>query len=219
MGARCGAFLTPFERLPVRQTLVVLGLLAAFASGPAWAQAQSSPNPADVKAGAFAADPGHTKITWSISHFGFSTYVGQFSSVAAILKLDPKAVSATSLEATVQTHSIGTFNPALDTHLKSPDFLDVAKFPAATFKATAVKQTGERTADISGDLTLHGVTKPIVIQATFNRGGANPADPTYRVGFQGKTLIKRTDFGIKTYAPVLGDDVTLQIDAEFKATK
>jgi len=191
---------------------------AALIFSPGLGLAQSSPNPADVKGGSFAADPAHTKVTWSINHFGFSTYVGQFSEVSATLKLDPKSPGASSLEATVQTASVGTFNPRLDSHLKTADFLDVAKFPTATFKATSVKTTGERTADITGDLTLHGVTKPVVIQATFNRGGRNPADPTYRLGFQGKTVINRTDFGIKTYAPALGADVTLEIDAEFKAT-
>ncbi|WP_293898112.1 YceI family protein [Phenylobacterium sp.] len=203
----------------MRQTskLAAFGLAAAVLLAPA-AWAQSSPSPADVKAGSFAADPGHTKVTWSINHFGFSTYVGQFNGVAATLKLDPKALANTSLEATIQTASVGTFNPALDNHLKSPDFLDVAKFPTATFKATSVKTTGERTADITGDLTLHGVTKPVVIQATFNRGGANPADKTYRLGFAGKTVIKRTEFGIKSYAPALGDEVTLEIEAEFKVT-
>lgn len=203
----------------MRNTLTAVGLAAALAlASSAVAQPQSSPNPADVKAGTFAVDPGHTKVTWSISHFGFSTYVGQFSQVAGTLKLDPKSLGATSLEATVQTASVGTFNTGLDNHLKNPDFLDVAKFPTATFKSTSIKQTGERTADVTGDLTLHGVTKPVVLQAMFNRGGANPADRTYRVGFQGKTTIKRTEFGIKTYAPVLGDEVTLQIDAEFKQT-
>jgi polyisoprenoid-binding protein YceI len=192
-------------------------LSAALILSPAAASAQSSPNPAEVKAGTFAADPGHTKITWSVNHFGFSTYVGQFSQVAGTLKLDPKALGATALDATVQTASLGTFNPALDTHVKSPDFLDVAKFPTATFKATDVKATGDRTADIAGDLTLHGVTKPVVIQATFNRGGANPVDKTYRLGFSGRTVIKRSDFGIKTYVPAIGDEVTLQIEAEFKA--
>jgi polyisoprenoid-binding protein YceI len=190
---------------------------AALIFAPAAGLAQSSPNPAEVKAGTYAADPGHTKITWSVNHFGFSTYVGQFSQVAGTLKLDPKALGATSLEATIQTGSVGTFNPALDTHIKSADFLDVAKFPTATFKAISVKPTGERTADIAGDLTLHGVTKPVVIQATFNRGGSNPADKSYRLGFSGRTVIKRTDFGVKAYAPAIGDEVTLQIEAEFKA--
>jgi polyisoprenoid-binding protein YceI len=200
----------------MRPTLAAAGFAVALAILPAAGHAQSSPDPAQVKAGTFAADPPHTKITWSVSHFGFSTYLGQFTGVAATLKLDPKALTSTQLDATVQTASVGTFNPALDTHIKSADFLDVASFPTATFKATSVKATGERTADITGDLTLHGVTKPVTIHATFNRGGANPVDKTYRLGFSGKAVIKRTDFGVKAYAPVIGDEVTLQIEAEFK---
>lgn len=194
--------------------LVPLAVLAV--AGPA--AAQSSPDPAAARAGTYVTDPAHSKITWSINHFGFSTYLGQFSQLSANLKIDPKAPAATTLEATVQTGSIGTFNPALDTHLKSPDFLDVAQFPTATFKATSVKPTGERTADVTGDLTLHGVTKPVTLQVTFIRGGMNPVDRnTYRLGFQGRTILKRSDFGIKTYVPVISDEVAMQIDAEFMA--
>ena len=203
----------------MRQTFAFAAVAALLVVLPAAAQAPtSSANPADARGGTYTADPGHTKITWSINHFGFSTYLGQFSQVAATLKIDPKAPAAASLDATVQTGSIGTFNPALDTHLKSPDFLDVAKFPTATFKSTAIKTTGERTADVTGDLTLHGVTKPVTFQATFVRGGMNPVDRnTYRLGFQGRTIIKRSDFGIKSYVPAISDEVALQIDAEFKA--
>jgi len=201
----------------VRHTLLIAAAVAALAA-PVLAQPTSIPDPAAARAGTYAADPGHTKVTWSVNHFGFSTYVGQFSGVAATLKVDPKAVAATTLEATIQTASVGTLNAALDNHIKNPDFLDVAKFPTATFKSTSVKSTGERTADVTGDLTLHGVTKPVTFQTTFIRGGMNPVDRnTYRLGFQGKTVIKRSDFGIKTYVPAIGDEVTLQIDAEFKA--
>src|SRR6266540_1053686 len=105
-------------------------------------------SPAQVRAGTYVIDPAHSKITWSVSHFGFSTYVGQFTGVAATLKLDPKALAATDLQVTLETASVGTLNSALDEHLKSPDFLDAAKFPQATFKATSVKQTGEKSADI-----------------------------------------------------------------------
>jgi polyisoprenoid-binding protein YceI len=137
--------------------------------------------------------------------------------VAATLKIDPKAPAGpawTPPSRRLHRH----VQPALDTHLKSPDFLDVAKFPTATFKATAVKPTGERTADVTGDLTLHGVTKPVTFQATFTRGGMNPVDRnSYRLGFQGKTVIKRSDWGIKAYVPAISDEVTLEIDAEFKA--
>jgi len=203
----------------VRHTFAIAAVALSVLAAPGVGLAQASTtNPAEAKAGSYAADPAHTKVTWSVNHFGFSTYTGQFSQVAGTLKVDPKAVGTTSLDVTVQTTSIGTFNPALDTHLKSADFLDVGKFPTATFKATAVKATGERTADITGDLTLHGVTKPVVIHATFNRAGMNPVDRAgYRLGFAGKAVIKRSDFGIKTYVPAIGDDVTLDIEAEFRA--
>lgn len=176
-----------------------------------------SPSPAAVQAGTFKLDPSHAKITWSVNHFGFSTYIGQFSSVNGTLKLDPKAVGASAVDVTVDTSSLGTLNPALDTQLKSKGFLDAATFPTATFHATKVVQTGERTADITGDLTLHGVTKPVTLQAVFNQGGANPLDKKYELGFAGSATIKRSEFGIKSYVPAIGDEVTLTIEAEFEA--
>ncbi|THD61890.1 MAG: polyisoprenoid-binding protein [Phenylobacterium sp.] len=173
--------------------------------------------PAAVQAGTYKADPAHSKITWSVTHFGFSTYVGQFSHVDATLKLDPKALGAAALDATIDANSLGTLNPALDTHLKSKDFLDVAAFPTATFKAAKVTKTGEKTADITGDLTLHGVTKPVVVHATFNQAGVNPLDKKYSLGFAGTAEITRSEFGIKAYVPAISDKVTLTIEAEFKA--
>jgi polyisoprenoid-binding protein YceI len=193
----------------------VLALSAAGAAAPAYAQLTASP--AAAQAGTYKADPAHSKITWSITHFGFSTYIGQFSHVDATLTVDPKAVGATKLDATIDANSLGTFNPALDTHLKSKDFLDVAAFPTATFKATKVTQTGEKTADITGDLTLHGVTKPVVVHATFIQAGPNPIDKKYSLGFAGSAEIIRSEFGITSYVPNISDKVTLTIEAEFKA--
>ncbi len=197
--------------------IAALAPAAALSSSPA-ARAQAiSPSPAAVQAGTFKLDPAHSKITWSVNHFGFSTYIGQFSTVNGALKLDPKAVGASAVDVTVDAGSLGMLNAALDTHLKSKDFLDVATFPTGTFHATKGTQTGERTADIAGDLTLHGVTKPVILQATFNQGGANPIDKKYELGFSGSAKIKRSEFGITTYVPVVSDEVTLTIEAEFKA--
>lgn len=190
-----------------------LALTAATGS----AQAQITASPAAVQAGTYKLDPAHAKITWSVTHFGFSTYIGQFSHVDATLKIDPKAVGASALDVTVDANSLGTLNPALDTHLKSKDFLDVAAFPTATFKAGKVTQTGEKTADIAGELTLHGVTKPVVVHAVFNQGGVNPLDKKYSLGFAGTAEIVRSEFGIKSYVPAISDKVTLTIEAEFKA--
>jgi polyisoprenoid-binding protein YceI len=203
----------------MRQSLQIAayGLAVALLAAPAALGQGLSQNPGDVKAGAYALDPNHSKITWSVSHFGFSTYVGQFTGVAGKLTVDPKAPQSTTLDVTVDAASVGTLNPALDTHIKSPDFLDAAKFPQATFKAVSVKTTGDKTADITGDLTLHGVTKPVVLHATFNQAGVNPVDHKYSLGFAGAAVVKRSDFGIKTYVPYISDDVTLQIEAEFKA--
>jgi polyisoprenoid-binding protein YceI len=194
-----------------------LGLAAAILLAAPAALAQITASPADVQAGTYKLDPAHGKITWSITHFGFSTYVGQFAHVDGILKVDPKALGATALDVTVDNNSLGTLNAALDTHLKSKEFLDVATFPTATFHATKVAQTGEKTADISGDLTLHGVTKPVVLHAVFNQAGVNPLDKKYELGFAGSAEILRSDFGIKTFLPAISDKITLTIEAEFKA--
>lgn len=206
----------------MRQTLKIatFGLAVAVVLAPVsatWAQGGLTHAPAEVRAGTYVLDPGHSKITWSLSHFGFSTYVGQFAKVDGTLTVDPKTPTAAKLDVTVDTASLGTLNPALDTHVKSPDFLDVAQFPQATFKATSVKVTGETTADITGDLTLHGVTKPVVVHATFNQAGVNPIDKKYSLGFDGEAVLKRSDFGVKTYVPYIGDEVTLKIETEFKA--
>lgn len=181
------------------------------------AQAQITTTPAAAQAGTYKLDPAHGKITWSITHFGFSTYIGQFAHVDATLKIDPKAPTAASLDATIDTNSLGTLNAALDTHLKGKDFLDVAAFPTATFHATKLTMTGEKTADIAGDLTLHGVTKPVVLHASFMQAGTNPIDKKYEIGFAGSAEILRSEFGIKSYLPNISDKVTLTLEAEFKA--
>jgi polyisoprenoid-binding protein YceI len=215
---------TPFDH-PNRKARIVLhpiksaalGFTAALLISAGVAQAQMTTSPAAIQAGTYKLDPAHGKITWSVTHFGFSTYVGQFSHVDATLKLDPKAPAATTLDVAVDANSLGTLNPALDTHLKSKEFLDVATFPTATFKATKVTQTGPKTADIAGDLTLHGVTRPVVVHAAFNQAGVNPLDKKYELGFAGTAEIVRSEFGIKSYVPAVSDKVTLTIEAEFKA--
>ena len=203
---------------------LLAGAAIALAALPAAAQtgvaAPAAVAPADARPGAYVLDPAHGKITWSVSHLGFSTYVGQFRDVQAKLNLDPKNPSASTLEATIPIDRIGTLHDGLDKHLKAADFLDVAKFPTATFKSTKIVRTGERTADITGDLTLHGVTKPVVVQATFNKAGPGPGGSKYRVGFDGKAAIKMTDFDIAPkFAPMLGEVVTLAIEGEFTAAE
>lgn len=172
--------------------------------------------PAQVQSGSYVLDASHGKITWSLDHMGFSTYVGQFTDVSAALDLDVANPSASRLTANVKTDSVGSFNDALDGHLKNADFLDTANHPTASFQATSIRMTDADSANITGNLTLRGVTKPIVMTADFNQAGISPADQKYTVGFDGHARIKRSDFGINYGLPLLGDDVTLHLEAEFK---
>jgi polyisoprenoid-binding protein YceI len=204
----------------VRHTfqIAAYGLAAALMLSPA-ALAQTSTVPAQAKAGAYTLNSDHSKVTWSVNHLGFSTYIGQFQGVTGALKIDPANLAATDLQVTIDTNLVGTLTPALDTHLKSADFLDTAKFPTATFKSTKVVRTGDRTADVTGNLTLRGVTKPVVIHATFNQAGVNFVDKEYSLGFDGKAVINRSEFGVAAYVPAVSDEVTLRLAAEFKAAK
>ncbi len=200
------------------KSTLVAALFAASLTGVAVAQSDAlTQEPAQVRAGSYVLDPAHGKITWSVSHMGFSTYVGQFSDVSANLQLNSADPAASKLDASVRLDSVGTFSEGLDKHLKTADFFDTAKFPVATFRATSVRQTDANSADITGNLTLRGVTRPIVIQAHFNQAGVSPVSKAYTVGFDGRARIKRSDFGINYGLPLLGDEVTLQFEAEFVA--
>lgn len=206
-------------RPTLRTTLPAL--LAALALGAAGAGAQDqaagpSSDPTQVRPGAYVLDPAHGKITWSLSHLGYSTYYGQITDVAAQASLDPKEPAKSTLTVTVGTDSVNGLNDKLNHHLKSPDFFDTAKFPQATFKATSVEPTSPTTARIHGELTLRGVTKPLAIDATFNQAGLSPVDKKYTVGFDGRATLKRSDFGMTTFLPILGDEVSLRLEGEFK---
>jgi polyisoprenoid-binding protein YceI len=199
-------------------TLALAALL--LNAGAAFAQ-DASPGPTQdpnqVRAGAYSLDPDHGKITWSVSHLGYSTYYGQFTGLSATLTLDPKAPAKSRLSVSVPLSGVLTGSAALERHLAGPDFFDTAKFPAATFSATGIEATSPTTARITGDLTLRGVTKPVTIDANFTQAGINPIDKRYTVGFEGRTIVKRSDFGIEAFLPLVGDEVTLRIQAEFKA--
>ena len=203
-----------------RRFLVRAGAAGALAltliGGGVVAQAAMTQNPAEVQAGTYKLDPSHGKITWSLKHLGFSTYYGQFTQVTADLTIDPANPSAGTLTATIPMSGLAPNDDALKTHLLSADFFNAAEFPQATFKSTSITVDADdkSEADVAGELTLHGVTRPVTLEVKFNQAG--PAmGGGYKVGFDGEATIKRSDFGITTYLPALGDDVTLHIEGEF----
>ena len=201
----------------MRNLTSLLLAAAALAGAPAALHAQAAnPAPAAVQAGAYKVEPNHTRVQFTVSHMGFSDWYGDFTSASGTLSLDPKAVSKAKVAITIPTASVSTTNATLDGELKDPNWFDAAKYPTITFTSTKVTQTGPRTALITGDLTFHGVTKPVVLKASFNASGINPLSKGYTVGFNATTSLKRSDFDVKTYIPLIGDDVTLRISAAFE---
>lgn len=178
--------------------------------------AQASNNPVTVQAGAYKVDGYHTQVSFSLSHFGFSNFFGLFSNASGMLQLDPAKPAASKLEISIPIQSVATTVSKLDEELKGAQWFDSAKFPNATFVSTRITPTGTGSATIVGDLTLHGVTKPVMLTAKFVGAGSNPLSKAYTVGFEATGKIKRSDFGISTYVPMIGDEVQLSIVGAFE---
>ena len=177
-------------------------------------QAQPAP-PAAVQPGTYAIEASHARVLFAVNHLGFSTWYGDFSHASGTLVLDQKTPSNSHVEVSVPTASVSTTNAVLDGELKSPDWFDAAKFPTITFKSTKVTATAANRVEVLGELTLHGVTRPVTLTATFNAAGANPMNKAYTAGFEVTGKIKRSDFGVSRYVPAVGDEVTLIISAPF----
>ncbi len=189
--------------------------LSLAAGGAVVAQAALTQNPAEVRAGDYALESSHGKITWSVSHFGLSTYTGQFVNVKAELKLDPANPSASTLTATVPLTDVAPNDDRLKAHLQTADFFDTANHPTATFvsRSVTVDPSDPNEATVVGDLTLRGVTKPVTIEVEFNAAGSVMG--AYKAGFDGEATIKRSDFGINYALPAVSDEVKLHIEGEF----
>ena len=179
--------------------------------------AHAQPAPAGAPpAGVYTIEPHHTQVMFGISHLGFSTFYGAFSGASGSLKLDPANPAGSQLDVSVPTARVTTINPTLNDELRSADWLDATAFPAMTFRSTRITVTGPGTADVTGDLTLHGVTHSETLRAKFNPPGVNPLTKAYTIGFEVSGSIKRSDFGVKKYLPLVGDDVQLIISAPFE---
>jgi polyisoprenoid-binding protein YceI len=180
------------------------------------AHAQTPVAPASVQAGVYKIEPIHTRVLFAVSHLGFTTYYGEFIGASGALTLDPTDIGKSRLEVSVPVGGVSTPNEKLTSELKSADWFDAGKFPTISFKSTAIAATGPGTADVTGDLTLHGVTKQVTLKAKFNTAGVNPLDKAYTAGFEVRGDIKRSDFGVKKYVPLVGDDVHLIISVAFE---
>ena len=199
--------------------LAALALAAAplFAQQQAAAptQAPGAPDPARVQAGTYRVEPEHTQILFGVDHLGFNPYYGNFSRVSGTLQIDPANPSRARVDITVPVSSVKTTNATLDAELVSPMFFDAAKFPEMRFVSTAV-DVRQGQARVTGDLTMHGVTRPVTLEVLFHGAGAAMQSNVPTLGFEGRARIKRSDFGINYGLPLVSDEVTVIITAAFE---
>ena len=204
-----------------------LTAFAATLSLTAAMPAAAAPPITEAPAGVYVMDLSHTSVNFRLLHLGLSHYTARFTKVDGKLTFDPANLAAQGVTAVIDADSLQTNFPDpakldFDTQVET-QFLAAAKFPKITFTSTKVEPTGPRTAKVTGDLTLHGVTKPVTLEATFNGGfKAGQMDPSgARIGFSAKGVFKRSDYGIGYGIPAqgtnfgVGDQIEVIIETEF----
>jgi len=203
--------------------LAYAALAAALLTAPAALAAPgvTSTKPADLPAGNYVLDKTHAVLTAKLTHMGFSNYTLRFTKLDASFTYDPKAPEASKISVTVDPASIDTatgadaFGLKFNKELAGDGWLEAGKFPTITFVSSKVDVGDGHKGKVMGDLTFHGVTKPVVLDVTFNGVGSGFAPGSVKTGFSASTMIKRSEYGVGKYAPLVGDDVTLNIEVEF----
>jgi polyisoprenoid-binding protein YceI len=207
---------------PLVATLVLANGLAVAAEASG---SPPTPPPARPPAGAYQLDKAHASLVLRANHLGFSTYTTRFSRLDAQLTFDPNNIAASTVVTTIEAASFemdAAPQMCLDI-MKGPQMLDTVKFPQLVFRSQKVRLTGAKAMEITGTLTLHGVTRPMVLEATYNGGyaGVPNMDPHARVGFSAHGAFRRSDFGISFGVPApgttmgVGDAIDFSIEAEF----
>jgi len=163
-------------------------------------------------------DPAHSTTAFTVRHLVISTVRGEFTKTGGTVKLDDADVAKSTVEATIDAATISTRELKRDNHLRSPDFLDTAQYPTITFKSTKVEKDGKDKLKVAGDLTLHGVTKPVVLEVATSSEVKGMSGETRRA-FSASTKISRKEFGVAfnkavEAGPVVGDEVTVLLDLE-----
>lgn len=205
----------------MRARFFSLVLSAAIVATSACALAFDAPTTKldTVPSGTYSIEPTHTSVLFGISHMGFSHFHGRFNTVSGDLKFDANAPEKSSVKVTIDIASIDTNHAELEGKLKGADWFDAAKYATATFTSTKVEKFTDTSGKVTGDFTLHGITKPLTLDVTFNGAGVNPISSVNMLGFSATAKIKRSDFGVSQYIPMVGDEVTLAIETELQLKK
>jgi len=168
-----------------------------------------------VSAGHYRMDPHHWSVTFDVEHLGYARFVMRFDRATAQLDWREGGLERASVEATLDAASVDTNVPALDKLVKGKDMLDAARYPLIRFVSTRFTRTGDARGTLSGDLTIRGVTRPVVLDVTFNGAAPNPLTKQPTLGFSARGRFSRAQFGLSSWYPAVGDDVAVRIEAEF----
>jgi polyisoprenoid-binding protein YceI len=181
---------------------LVIAAAALLAAGPLFAVT-------------YTFEPQHTQGVIRWNHLGFANPTAQFNLVEGTLDFDPADPARSSVMVTIPLGAMSTGVPDLNDDFRSSDFFDFAKFPAATFKSSKVeKGAAPDKLKVAGELTVHGVTKPVALDVTINKIGTNPRNNVPTVGFEATATLKRSDFGLGLYVPQVSDEIRIHITAE-----
>lgn len=172
-------------------------------------------NTAKVVSGTYRLDPHHWSLLFDVDHFGYSRFVMRFDRMQATLDVDAKEIAKSRAHVTIDAASVDTNNPELDKIVSSDQMFDVARFPTITFESVSLKPTGEKTATLLGNLTIHGQTHPVTLDVTFNGGAPDPLTGEDTLGFSADGHFDRSQWGLGTWWPAVGSDVHVAIQAEF----
>ncbi len=166
-------------------------------------------------AGEYMLDKAHASVIWRVAHLGLSHYTARFDKMDGKVSFAPATASASRVEFTIDGTSLNTGLAPFNKKLQGPEFFDSEKNPNITFKSTKIELVSGNKYKMTGDMTLRGVTKPLIWDVTFNGGLYNGYMQAHAVGFSAKGVVKRSDWGMKEYIGVVGDDVEVLVEVEF----
>lgn len=192
-----------------------LALIALMSASLSVFAADGAKVPAAEK---YAVDASHSGVVFGWNHFGFSNPSARFDKIEGSVLLDKSDLTKSSVSVTLPVEALDTGVAKLDEELKGPGFLDATKYPTITFKSTKVEKAGTNGLKITGDLTVHGVTKPVTLDAKVNKIGLfeMPGFKVQAAGFDATVVIKRSDFGVTRYVPAVSDEIPVRITLDAK---